>query len=195
MKQRCTGFETLGQNLDFSRRGFLNRFGMGLGGAALANLIGSELLANDDQAKSAGEDKPSGVLKQFHHPPKAKRVIFLFQAGGPSQIDLFDHKPLLNKLQGQELPDSVRKGQRLTGMSGNQASLPLVGSPFKFKQHGDSGAWVSDLLPHTAKIADQCCFVKTVFTEAINHGPAVTYFQTGSQLPGRPSIGLSLIHI
>lgn len=184
MKRRCTGFETFNQNLDFSRRGFLNRFGAGLGGVALANMLGPELLANDDPVKG-----PAGILNQFHNPPKAKRVIFLFQAGGPSQIDLFDHKPLLNKLQGEELTDHVKKKQRLTGMSGNQASLPLVGSPFKFKQHGESGAWVSELLPYTAKIADECCFVKTVFTEAINHGPAVTYFQTGSQLPGRPSIG------
>lgn len=104
-------------------------------------------------------------------------------------MDLFDYKPRLNKEHGQELPDSVRRGQRLTGMSGYQASLPLVGSPFKFQQHGQSGAWFSELLPHTSKLADELCFVKSMYTEAINHGPGVTFMQTGSQFPGRPSIG------
>ncbi len=104
-------------------------------------------------------------------------------------MDLFDYKPVLNEMHGQQLPDAVRQGQRLTGMSGNQSSLPLVGSPFKFAQHGESGAWVSELLPHTAKIVDELCFVKSMHTEAINHGPAVTHVQTGSQFPGRPSIG------
>jgi len=185
MNKYCTGFEsTLGQ----TRRGFLNRFAMGLGSAALAQMLGPELLASQE-SHSVGPDLNSGVLKQLHHAPKAKRIIFLFQAGGPSQIELFDHKPLLSLRQGEQLPDSVRKGQRLTGMSGNQASLPLVGSPFQFKQHGESGAWLSELLPYTASVADDLCIVKSVFTEAINHGPAVTYFQTGSQLPGRPSIG------
>jgi hypothetical protein len=121
--------------------------------------------------------------------PKAKRVIYLFQSGGPSQMDLYDYKPLLNKMNGEQLPDSVRQGQRLTGMSGNQASLPLAGSAFKFAQHGQSGAWVSELLPHIASIADELCFVKSMYTEAINHDPAITFFQTGSQLAGRPSIG------
>jgi uncharacterized protein (DUF1501 family) len=130
----------------------------------------------------------------LHHPAKAKRVIYLFQSGGPSQIDLFDHKPKLTEETGKELPDSVRQGQRLTGMSGNQASLPLVGSPFKFAQHGKSGHWISDRLPHTAKIADDLCIVKSMYTEAINHGPGVTFMQTGSQFPGRPSMGAWLSH-
>tara|TARA_B100000959_G_scaffold217826_1_gene229825 strand:- start:248 stop:1567 length:1320 start_codon:yes stop_codon:yes gene_type:complete len=125
----------------------------------------------------------------LHHPAKAKRVIYLFQSGAPSQIDLFDHKPRLVKETGKELPDSVRQGQRLTGMSGNQSSLPLVGSPFKFAQRGKSGHWISDLLPHTAKVADDLCIVKSMYTEAINHGPGVTFVQTGSPFPGRPSIG------
>jgi len=125
----------------------------------------------------------------LHHAAKAKRVIYLFQSGGPSQLDLFDEKPRLLADQGKELPDSVRKGQRLTGMSGNQASLPLVGSPFKFAQHGQSGATLSEILPHTAAIADDLCFVKSMHTEAINHGPGVTMMQTGSQFPGRPSFG------
>ena len=104
-------------------------------------------------------------------------------------MDLFDYRPLLNEKHGTELPAEVRMGQRLTAMSGNQSSLPLVGSPFNFQQHGQSGAWLSDLLPHTAKIADDLCFIKSMHTEAINHGPAVTHVQTGSQFPGRPSIG------
>ncbi|MDF1756425.1 MAG: DUF1501 domain-containing protein [Verrucomicrobiales bacterium] len=175
MKPLCTGFES---PLGVSRRSALQTFGGGLGGVALANLM-----AND--ARAAGV---SG-LDKFHHRPKAKRVIFLFQSGGPSQIDLFDHKPRLVAETGQELPDSVRKGQRLTGMSGNQASLPLVGSPFKFAQHGQSGAWVSELMPHTSKVVDDITFVKSMYTEAINHGPGVTFMQTGSQFPGRPSMG------
>ena len=130
-----------------------------------------------------------GVLGQPHFPAKVKRVIYLFQSGAPSQLDLFDYKPLLNKMWGQNLPESVRGEQRLTGMSSGQETLPLAGTIFDFKQHGESGAWVSDLMPHTSKIVDELCFIKSMYTEAINHDPAVTFFQTGSQLPGRPSIG------
>jgi hypothetical protein len=190
MDRRCTGHAS---NLGISRRSMLSRFAMGMGGAALAHMMGPELMAADSSpAGSAPADQsnwPSGVLDGFHHNPKVQRVIFLFQAGGPSQLELFDHKPLLNKQHGEQLPESVRGGQRLTGMSASQASLPLVGSPYAFNQHGESGAWMSDLLPHTAKIADDLCIVNTMFSEAINHGPAVTFLQTGSQLPGRPSIG------
>ena len=170
----CTGY---GSSLGMGRRDVLNRMGMGLGGMALADLLGS------------GGAHAAGVLGSTHVPAKAKRVIYLFQSGGPSQMDLLDYKPLLNEKHGQQLPDEIRRGQRLTGMSGNQSSLPLVGSPFKFSQHGESGQWMSDLLPHTAKVADELCVVKTMHTEAINHGPGVTMFQTGSQFPGRPSIG------
>src|SRR4029079_15948745 len=130
-----------------------------------------------------------GILSQPHFAPKAKRIIYLFMAGGPSQHDLFDHKPLLNQRNGQDLPESVRMGQRLTGMSGNQSTLPLAGSIFKFNQHGKSGARVSDLMPWTAKVVDELCFIKSLHTEAINHDPAITFFQTGSQLAGRPSMG------
>ena len=168
----CPGFEN---PIGLSRRNFLNTFGMGLGGIALADLM---------------QAARSPIVNAGDHPPaKAKRIIYLFQAGGPSQIDLHDWKPRLVKDHGVELPESIRKGQRLTAMSGNQASLPLVGSPFKFEQHGQSGAWLSDLLPHTSKIADELCFIKTMHTEAINHGPGVTFMQTGSQFPGRPSMG------
>jgi len=139
-------------------------------------------------------DKPAfardrGVLGEPHFAPKAKRIIYLFMSGGPSQLDLLDYKPKLNELQGQQLPDSVRGGQRLTGMSGNQTSIPLVGSPFKFEQHGNAGAWFSELLPHTATIADDLCVIRSMYTEAINHGPGVTFMQTGSQIAGRPSMG------
>ena len=176
MEYKCTG-NTCGIGL--TRRDMLQRIGMGFGAIALANLT-------DLQRVDA---RTGGVLTQRQHAPKAKRVIFLFQAGAPSQVDLFDHKPLLKEKQGTQLPDEVRMGQRLTGMSGNQSSLPLVGSPFHFKQHGKSGAWLSDLLPHTAKVVDQLCFIRSLHTEAINHGPAVTFIQTGSQFPGRPSMG------
>ncbi len=184
MNHTCTGYES---SFGMSRRGWLNRFGMGLGGWALSDMLGAGLLA---RTKGADENLESGgAMKALHHPAKAKRVIFLFQSGGPSQIDLLDYKPHLNKVQGEQLPESVRKGQRLTGMSGNQSSLPLVGSPFKFQQHGQSGQWLSEVLPHTAKIADEMCVVKSMYTEAINHGPGVTFIQTGSQFSGRPSMG------
>ena len=175
MDLNCTGFDS---PLGMSRRQALAILGMGLGSIALSELTGQSAQA-----------APAGVLPGLHHAPKAKRVIFLFQSGAPSQIDLFDHKPILNERHGQELPESVRQGQRLTGMSGNQSSLPLVGSPYAFAQHGESGQLMSELLPHTAKVADQLCIVRSMYTEAINHGPGVTFFQTGSQFPGRPSIG------
>jgi hypothetical protein len=168
-----------------NRRDFLGRFAMGLGGAALAGLVNREAGA----AVPATPDPFKGILPAPHLAPKAKRVIYLFMSGGPSQLDLFDYKPLLNKMNGQDLPESVRKGQRLTGMSANQATLPLAGSIFNFAQHGTSGAWVSDLMPWTAKMVDQLCFVKSLQTQHINHDPAITFFQTGHQLAGRPSMG------
>ncbi len=162
-----------------SRRDFLAGSGIGLGAMALGHLMQTEAQGAIGRRQ----------MRRFHHPPKAKRVIYLFQSGGPSQMDLYDYKPLLNEKHGTELPAEVRKGQRLTGMSGNQASLPLVGSPFKFTQHGSGGTWFSELLPHTAKVADEICVIKTLYTEAINHGPGVTFLQTGSMFPGRPSMG------
>ena len=132
---------------------------------------------------------PAGILPSPHFAPKAKRIIYLFQSGGPAQQDLFDYKPKLNEMHGKQLPGYVRAGQRLTGMSANQASIPLAGSPFTFKQHGQSGGWFSNLLPYTSKIADDICVVRNMYTEAINHDPAITFFQTGSQIAGRPSVG------
>src|SRR5213592_2707210 len=170
-------------NRELSRRELLNSVGAGLGGIALAHLLNSARVFG---AASHGE---RGALGGPHFPPKAKRVIYLFMSGGPSQLETFDYKPLLNERNGQELPESVRMGQRLTGMTGNQAQLPLAGSIFKFRQQGQCGAWVSDLLPHTAKIVDDLCIVRSMFTEAINHDPAITFFQTGSQIAGRPSMG------
>ena len=177
-----------------NRRQFLSRSGLGLGAMALSSLLQSQSeCRGGDEAPLPGAASSRAAfpaaLAAPHFPPKAKRIIYLFMSGGPSQLDLFDYKPLLNEKNGQDLPDSVRKGQRLTGMTGNQSSLPLAGSIFKFAQHGQSGAWISDLLPWTAKVADQLCFVKSVHTEAINHDPAITFFQTGSQLAGRPSMG------
>ena len=156
-----------------TRRHFFKSGATGIGGAALASMFGQSLNAAAPPTFA----------------PKAKRIIYLFQSGGPAQQDLFDYKPLLNEKNGEQLPDHVRGGQRLTGMSGLQSSLPLAGSHFKFQQHGQSGAWISNLLPHTAKIADKLCFVKSMFTDAINHDPAITFFQTGSQIAGRPSMG------
>jgi hypothetical protein len=169
-----------GQPNRADRRRFLQQFGMGLGSLALA-----EMLAQN--SAQAGADH--GVLGAPHFAPKARRIIFLFMSGGPSHLDLFDYKPLLNKRHGEQLPESVRGNQRLTAMSGNQASIPLVGSPFKFTQHGPGGAWFTELLPHTASIADKICVVNSMFTEAINHGPGVTFVQTGTQIAGRPSFG------
>ncbi|MFP2997378.1 DUF1501 domain-containing protein [Spongiivirga sp. MCCC 1A20706] len=169
--------------LNNNRRHFLKKLGLGIGGLATASLL--------DPFSSVAEvaDAPLAGMNLPHFAPKAKRVIYLFQSGGPSQLELFDYKPLLNKLRGQDLPDSVRQGQRLTGMTSGQDSFPLVGSNFNFKQYGESRAWVSDLMPYTAKIVDELCFVKSMHTEAINHDPAITFFQTGSQQAGRPSIG------
>lgn len=158
-------------NDEITRRLLLSRGATGLGAAALSGLMGDE-------------DAP-----RPHFAPRAKRMVYLFQSGGPSQLDLFDYKPTLVEKNGEELPASVRDGQRLTGMSGNQASFPLAGSRFDFVQHGDCGRWVSSLLPHTAKIVDELTFVHSMHTEAINHDPAITFLQTGSQLAGRPSLG------
>ncbi len=177
----CTGpLSTLG----LSRRQFLHRFGMGLGSIALGYLIGPA--AQPADARVVGR-RPA--LPAPHFAPRAKRVIYLFMAGGPSQLETFDYKPLLNERNGQNLPDSVRMGQRLTGMSANQSVLPLAGSVYKFGQHGRSGAWVSELLPHTSTIVDELCIIRSMYTEAINHDPAITFLQTGSELSGRPSIG------
>ncbi len=172
-------------NFNLSRRDFFGRFAMGVGGLALMNLLHRSARGNPQVGGGAGY----GTLRAPHFAPKAKRVIYLFMAGGPSQHDLFDYKPLLNKLNGQDLPESVRGRQRLTGMSANQARLPLAGAQFKFNQYGECRAWVSELMPNTARMVDDLCFIRSMHTEHINHDPAITFFQTGNQLPGRPAIG------
>ncbi len=161
-----------------TRRQLLQRLPAGLGVASLSQLLRAD----------------SGLPGLPHHPPKAKRVIYLFQSGGPSQMETFDYKPRLVDFQGQDLPESVRQGQRLTTMSASQSSFPIVPSGYKFQQHGESGAWVSEMLPHTAKIADRLTFVKSLHTEQINHDPAVTFFQTGFQIAGRPSMGAWVVY-
>lgn len=160
-----------------TRRAFLTM----LGGLGLQGLACSELLARESSNR--------GILAATHFAPRAKRVIWLFQSGGPAQQDLFDYKPELNRRHGEPLPDSVRRGQRLTGMSAQQANLPIAGSAFSFARYGESGAWLSEILPHHRKIVDRVTFVRSLTTEAINHDPAITFFQTGSMNAGRPSFG------
>ena len=167
-----------------ARRRFLELAGTGIGAAALATLFGQDLLARP--SAPAGLGALPGLP---HHAPKAKRIIYLFMSGAPSQHELFDYKPALTDMAGQDLPPSVRGDQRVTAMTAGQDSFPLVPSKFPFARHGQSGAWVSELLPHTAKIADELCFIKSLHTEAINHDPGITFFQTGAQLAGRPSMG------
>ncbi len=170
--------------LAVNRRHFFGRAGVGM--AALASLLGEEASA----APASQEKTASGGLPGLpHFAAKAKRVIYLFQSGAPSQMDLLDYKPHLADLRGTELPDSIRRGQRLTGMTSKQESFPVAPSKFSFAQHGRGGVWLSELLPHVAKVADELCVIKTMHTEAINHDPAITFFQTGAQLAGRPSMG------
>jgi hypothetical protein len=170
-------------NTPQSRRRFLSDSTSVLGTAALASLLSRDGLADS-----------AGAPEACHFAPKAKRVIYLFQSGGPSHLELLDYKPKLKELHGTELPDSIRQGQRLTGMTSGQASFPVIAPKFGFGQHGQSGTWISDLLPHTAGVIDEICLVRSMHTEAINHDPAITYIQTGSQQPGRPSLGAWISH-
>lgn len=171
------------QGLLENRRQFFGRASTGIGVAALATLLNPEPSV---MANSPGSHGLPGIP---HFAPRAKRVIYLLQSGAPSQVDLFDYKPTLDKLHLTDLPDSIRQGQRLTGMTSRQKNFPVVKSPWKFQQHGQSGTWVSELLPHMAKVVDDICVIKSMHTEAINHDPAITFFQSGHQQPGRPSIG------
>ncbi|EPR66681.1 DUF1501 domain-containing protein [Cyclobacterium qasimii] len=176
--------EIVENGLNENRRKFLSKLSLGLGSVALGSLLIPDLLTGNAQLDT---DKLMAAVPHFA--PKAKRVIYMFQNGAPSQLESFDYKPMLNKRIGEELPDSIRQGQRLTGMTAGQSSFPLVGSAYGFNQYGKSGAWVSDLFPHTAKIVDDICIVKSMHTEAINHDPALTFFQTGAQVGNRPSMG------
>jgi hypothetical protein len=163
-----------------TRRHFFSRTSTGVGIAALAHLLGRDL--------QAGE-ATGGLPGLPHFPPTAKRIIYLFQSGGPSQLETFDYKPGLQKINGEDLPASIRNGQRLTSMTASQTRFPVAPSVFKFAQYGQSGTWVSELLPYTAKVVDQLCIIKSLYTDQINHDPATTFAQTGFQLAGRPSLG------
>ena len=169
------------RHLNINRRHFLGKLGLGIGSAALGSLLIPNLFS--------GKEEDIASLGIPHFAPKAKRIIYLFQNGAPSQLESFDYKPTLIKMAGQDLPASIRNGQRLTGMTSGQAKFPLVGSHFSFQQYGKSGAWISEIFPNIAKIADELCFVKSMHTEAINHDPALTFMQTGAQQGNRPSMG------
>ncbi|HTH50087.1 MAG TPA: DUF1501 domain-containing protein [Candidatus Limnocylindria bacterium] len=172
-----------------TRRAFLTRSTTGLGAVALATLLNPRLLGATDAAP-----KTAGALKTLHFAPKAKRVIYLFQSGAPSHLDLFDPKTKLTEMTGQELPPSVRMGQRITGMTAGQSVLKCVGPAFEFKRYGKSGMELSSLLPNIGSIADDIALIRSVHTDPINHDPAVTFFGTGNQQPGRPTMGAWLAY-
>lgn len=173
--------EVFEHGLNLNRRKFLSRLSLGIGSVALGSLLIPDLFS--------GSPEDAIISGLPHFAPKAKRIIYLFQNGAPSQLDLFDYKPKLQEMFGEDLPESIRMGQRLTGMTANQKKFPLAGTVFKFDQYGQSRAWISELLPHTASVVDDLCIIKTMFTEAINHDPALTFFQTGAQVGNRPSMG------
>ena len=174
-----------------TRRHFFGRAGLSLGTAALSTLLAEA--ARSDTTPAAGSASAASLTGGLpglpHFPPKAKRAIYLHMNGGPSQMDLFDYKPKMGAMYDKDLPESIRNGQRLTTMTSGQSRFPIAPSKYKFAQHGQSGMWVSELLPWMARLTDEIALVKTVWTEAINHDPAVTYICTGHQLPGRPSLG------
>jgi hypothetical protein len=173
------------EKLKINRRHFFSKMSAGIGTIALGSLMIPDLFKG-----RVGDAAQAGLkLGIPHFAPKAKRVIYLFQAGAPSQLESLDYKPLLTERMGEDLPESIRNGQRLTGMTSNQDRFPLVGSFTGFQQYGSNGTWVSDYFPHIGKIVDEICIVKSMHTEAINHDPAITFFQTGNQISGRPSMG------
>ncbi|MBM81997.1 MAG: sulfatase [Planctomycetaceae bacterium] len=167
-----------------TRRQLFGRTSVGIGTAALASLM-----SNDSQPLTAQEKQSMGLAELPHFPPKAKRVIYMLQNAAPSHVDLFDYKPTIQKMHGQQIPDSVQQGKRFSTMTGGQKDRPVLAPITKFQQRGESGAWVSSFLPKTASIADDLCFIKSMHTEQVNHAPAITFFLTGSEMPGRPSMG------
>lgn len=179
------------------RRNFLTKTSMGLGAIALGSLLNADEAFAKIKNGAMDSTGSEALLRSYnknrlglpHHLPKAKRIVYLFQSGGPSQLEMWDYKPKLKNMFGQDLPDSVRQGQRLTAMSAEQTSFPMAPSIFDFKQYGETGTWASELLPYTAEVVDELCFIKSMQTDQINHDPAITFMQTGNQLPGRPSIG------
>jgi hypothetical protein len=176
-----------------TRRRFFGRSATGLGTAALATLLNREA-AGAISGQPSAISGAGGLPGLPHFAPKAKRVIYLFQNGAPSHVDLFDYKPKLKEWHGRQIPDEVVGGRRFSTMTGNQTARPVLGEITNFKQHGRSGAWVSDFMPHTAAIADDLCFIKSMHTEAVNHAPAITFFLTGAEMPGRPSMGAWLTY-
>ncbi|MGZ3822742.1 MAG: DUF1501 domain-containing protein, partial [Mucilaginibacter sp.] len=176
--------EFLEHRLGINRRKFLSSLSLGIGSVALGSLLIPDLFSG-----LGGDNAADFIPGLPNFAPKAKRIIYLFQDGAPSQLESFDYKPKLREMMGQELPASVRGNQILTGMTALQKSYPLAGSFYDFKQYGKNGAWVSDLFPHIGSIADDICIIKTIYTEAINHDPALTFFQTGAQQGNRPSMG------
>ncbi len=166
-----------------TRRNFFGKTALGIGGLALGSMFSlSGATSNVRGTTFNGLGLP-------HFAPKAKRVIYLFQNGAPSHVDLFDYKPMLRKWHGKQIPDSLTAGKRFSTMTGEQAARPVIAEISDFAQHGQSGAWVSDFMPETAKVADELCFIKSMYTESVNHAPAITFFLTGSEQPGRPSMG------
>ena len=172
-------------SLQLTRRAFFGRSATHLGALGLASLINPRLFAGES-SEAAGS---RGLVGLPHFAPKAKRVIYLFQSGGPAQMDLFDYKPHLRERAGEEVPKSVYPDERKTTMTSAQSSFAVAPSIFKFSQHGEAGTWMSELLPHTGSVADELCVIRSLHTDAINHDPAITLLQTGSQIAGRPSIG------
>jgi hypothetical protein len=178
-----------------TRRALFGRAATGIGAAALAHLFGKDLL--DTPVFGAPSTRPTtspvapfgGLADLPHFAPKAKRVIYMFQNGAPSHVDLFDYKPKLREWHGKQIPDEVQQGKRVSSMTSGQKARPVLAEISKFAQHGNSGAWVSDFLPHTASIADELCFVKSMRTSAVNHAPAITFFLTGAERSGRPTMG------
>ena len=181
-----TRSNTMNYNDDYcqqiNRRYFFGKSATGLGTVGLASLLNPALFASGSQSTGGRGGLP-------HFPPQVRRVIYLFQSGGPAQMDLFDYKPELKDKFGQELPKSVYPVERKTTMTAAQSKFPVAPSTFRFSRHGEAGTWVSELLPYTAQLADRLCVLRSMSTEAINHDPAITFLQTGSQIPGRPSMG------
>ena len=168
-----------------TRRSFFGKMAKGVGAAALASMINPSLLFGSNSLNVPFQNE----LGLPHFPPKAKRVIYLFQSGAPSHVDLFDYKPMLQKWHGKQIPDELTQGKKFSTMTGGQTDGPIIGAISNFAQHGQSGAWVSDFMPETAKVVDDLCFIKSMHTESVNHAPAITFFLTGGEQPGRPSMG------
>ena len=169
-----------------TRRQFFGRCASGIGAAALSSLLGRSAFGSTGDLVSA--------VNRPHFAPRAKRVIYLFQNGAPSHVDLFDYKPKLTEWHGRQIPDELAKGKRFSTMTGGQTDRPCLSEISNFAQHGESGAWVSDFLPEIASVADELCFVKSMYTESVNHSPAITYLLTGAEMPGRPSMGAWLTY-